>query len=224
MIFRMLILTFILACLGVYSWLNPVAQRQIEDFHLVKVNNQGQAIEPWQGPWACVADKNTGLLWEVKRDDESIHDGYWTYSWFDGQKGIPNRGDCYFEDERCDVDDLIRRANAIKTCGVDDWRLPTTQELSSIVSFAIRPGEPTINKDYFPHSKKGDYWSMDADRPLTGIFAHLKTGARAVNFSDGKAVVLPYRNAAFVRLVSNSRLNKTKLAASSPKLNNYDKL
>lgn len=204
MIVRLFVLCVICLCVGLYTWLQPIEQRQPQTFHLVKINSRGQAIENWQGPWACVADQNTGLLWEVKRDDESIHDGYWTYSWYDGHKGIPNRGDCYFEQQRCDVADLIRRANDAQTCGVNDWRLPTAAELSSIVSFDIRPGEATINKDYFPHSKRGDYWSLDANKPLQGIYAHLKTGAQAVNFAQGKAVVLPYRNAAFVRLVAET--------------------
>ena len=37
-----------------------------------KVSNDGQLITAWKGPWACVYDEKENLLWEVKRDDESI--------------------------------------------------------------------------------------------------------------------------------------------------------
>lgn len=196
------VIVFVIFLFG-FSAFNPVTLRQPSDFHLVKVNHQGEELAIWSGPWHCVFDQNTGLLWERKQDDETIHDGYWTYSWFQNGQGVPNYGDCYFEDERCDVDDLIRKANQNKTCGVDDWRLPTSAELMTIVSDQLRPGEPTINKDFFPQTKKGDYWTAEGGKPLTGVYAHLKRGAIAINFGQGEMVTLPYRNAAFVRLVSN---------------------
>jgi hypothetical protein len=195
------LLALLLSALG-YNALNPLMSRTPSEFHLVKTDRQGQALPIWSGPWQCVFDQKTNLMWETKQDDESIHDGYWTYSWYQQGLGVANKGDCYFEDKRCDVADLIRRANRAKTCGIATWRLPTTQELHSLVTNQTRPGEPTINKDFFPHTKKGDYWSAEAGQTLQGIFSHLGEGALAVNFGAGNTVTLPYRNAAFVRLVS----------------------
>lgn len=202
MIVRLIaVLVFMSALVGYARYLpEPVHAAKLSNF--TKVGSNGKIMGAWQGPWACVHDSATGLLWEVKSDSESIHDGYWTYSWFDGNEGVANWGDCYFEKDRCDVSDLIRRANQEKTCGREDWRLPTGSELMSLVSHDARPGEPRIDKGFFPHTKKGDYWTIDSGKPLTGTFAHLKTGADAVNFGDARLVTLPYRNAAFVRLVS----------------------
>ncbi|ODA33963.1 hypothetical protein [Veronia pacifica] len=35
----------------------------------IKVNEQGEFLSPWQGPWHCVLDTQTGMLWEAKSDD-----------------------------------------------------------------------------------------------------------------------------------------------------------
>ena len=159
-------------------------------------------MSPWSGPWTCVYDTKTQLLWETKTDNESIHDGYWTYSWNDGARGVKNKGDCYFEKERCDTLDLIDRVKIEKTCGLDNWRLPSSKELLSLVSRETKPGEPLIAKDFFPQTKRGDYWTKDSQQRLTGTFKYLKEGALAVDFVNGNLTKLPYRNASFVRLVN----------------------
>ena len=202
MIRRFSLLIFLLAILVLIAALNPVTTEPPAESRWTKVDANGQPMSAWSGPWACVCDAKTGLLWEVKNDGEGIHDGYWSYSWFDGQIGEANQGDCYFEKERCDTLDLIRRANMEKTCGATDWRLPTTEELQSLVYKQAKPGEPVIDKGYFPHAKRGDYWTQDAHQPLEGVYKYLKEGSKAISFIDGKVVNLPYRNAAFVRLVT----------------------
>lgn len=195
--------------------------------HLLKIGADGQPMHNWDGPWACVYDRTTQLLWEVKTDSENIHDGYWSYSWFDGKHGQANLGDCYFEANRCDSQDLINHTNSpqpsstttasrhsetnIKpltknttVCGQNDWRLPSADELASLVDTTVPTGAATINRYFFPHSKRGDYWTADKQQPLMGVFSHQGMGATAINFASGKRVNLPYRNAAFVRLVSDS--------------------
>lgn len=178
---------------------------QHSDTRYLKVTHQGDVLTPWQGPWACVFDTQTKLLWEVKRDDESIHDGYWSYSWFDGSKGHQNAGDCYFEKDRCDTQDLIRRANQTQLCQVSGWRLPSEQEFKTIFKQQDRPKQPQLATDYFRHIKAGDYWTKDAEKPLSGHFRQFGKGAVAVDFYQGRFHSLPYRNAAFVMLVTSQQ-------------------
>ncbi|MCG8673470.1 MAG: DUF1566 domain-containing protein [Pseudomonadales bacterium] len=170
----------------------------------IKLSRVGELMRSWQGPWSCVLDTQTNLVWENKTDDESIHDALWTFSWYQDDKGVKNSGDCYFEPDRCDTSDLIMRMNQEKTCGISNWRLPTSKELSSLIFNIPRTGEAKIANDFFSHTKRGDYWSSDADIPLQGVYAHLKTGAIAIDFIEGKPRAIPYRNAAFVRLVSSN--------------------
>ncbi|MCY4046374.1 MAG: DUF1566 domain-containing protein [Cellvibrionales bacterium] len=170
----------------------------------IKLNNQGQPMPQWQGPWACVLDTQTGNVWENKTDNESIHDALWTYSWYQDHTGVENSGDCYFEENRCDTEDLITRANQQALCDIKDWRLPTSNELFTLVNPKPKTGKPAIYNDYFPHTKRGDYWTSNHNIPMTGVYAHLKSGAMAIDFIDGMMKPLPYRNAAFVRLVSST--------------------
>lgn len=192
----------LLVMITLIALFNPRPQEQPSPSRWLKIDAQGKTMAPWSGPWACIYDTKTQLLWETKTDNESIHDGYWTYSWYDGTQGVENKGDCYFEKERCDTQDLIERLNSEKTCGLDNWRLPTSKELFTLVSRETKPGEPLIAKDFFPHTKRGDYWTKDSRQRLSGTFAYLKEGAMAVDFVNGSLTKLPYRNASFVRLVN----------------------
>lgn len=170
--------------------------------YLHKIDHRGTPMPAWSGPWACVCDTRTNLLWEIKTDDEGIHDGDWTYSWWQGGTGVANFGDCYYEANRCDTADLIRHTRREALCGVDNWRLPTVAELRSLRSRSAVPGAPAIDGHYFPKTRRGDYWTRDAEQPLGGVYAHLHAGSAAINFIDGNQVTIPYRNAAFVRLVA----------------------
>lgn len=170
--------------------------------HLVKIDSRGGPMPAWSGPWACVCDTRTNLLWEVKTDDEGIHDGDWTYSWWQGNTGVANNGDCYYEQNRCDTADLVRHTRREALCGVENWRLPSAAELKTLRSVDTPPGAPAIDGNYFPKTRRGDYWTHDAEQPLDGVYAYLRSGSAAINFIDGDQVTIPYRNAAFARLVA----------------------
>ena len=110
-----------------------------------------------------VKDNVTGLIWEVKTDDDSIHDKDDKYTW-------------------ADTASFIGAVNAANFGGFWDWRLPTIKELMSIVnSDAIAP---TIDTDYFPNTvNRGShlsshYWSSNT-------YAFYPMNAWSVDFNYG---------------------------------------
>ena len=75
-------------------------------------------------------DNVTGLIWEVKTDDGSIHDKDNTYRW-GGKTHLGSGYGTYYND----WDTLVNGTNAEQLCGYSDWRVPTREELQSIVNY-----------------------------------------------------------------------------------------
>jgi hypothetical protein len=92
---------------------------------------------PW--PWAMVRDNVTGLIWEVKTIDGSIHDKYNIYDFWDLHY------------------DFVSAINDENFGGYSDWRLPLLKEFSTIVNRDAY--DPSINTLYFPNTRSGEYWS-----------------------------------------------------------------
>ena len=85
-----------------------------------------------------VQDNVTGLVWEGKTDDGSIHDRDDEYNWDDAQSVF------------------ITTLNNDNFGGYSDWRLPTAKELTLIVDRDRY--NPSINTNYFPNTQSY-YWS-----------------------------------------------------------------
>lgn len=104
-----------------------------------KLDYFGNSLPDSALSWAMVKDNVTGLIWEGKTDDGSIHDKNSKYNWKDAQN--------FF----------IKGLNSIKFGEFNDWRLPTIKELFSIVD----PSKfnPAINVAYFPNCVSSAYWS-----------------------------------------------------------------
>ncbi len=121
-----------------------------------------------------VQDNVTGLMWEVKTDDGSVHDRDNKYTWYDpnpatngGNAGTPSAND---------TKDFIDALNAANFGGYSDWRLPTIKELASIVH--LGKYNPAIDETYFPNTQSSSYWSSSTYAYSTGY-------AWYVDFSDG---------------------------------------
>ena len=106
-----------------------------------KLDENGNALPDTATEWVMVRDNMTGLIWEVKTDDSSIHDKYDTYTWQNAQ------------------DIFIATLNSQNYGGHNDWRLPTIKEISTIVDISMEYPSPTINTDYFPNTDLYYYWS-----------------------------------------------------------------
>ena len=116
--------------------------------------------------WSCVKDNHTGLVWEVKTNDNSIHDKDNTYKW----GGITAIGRDHASKEGTYYDDwnpLVNGANqnsyggATGLCGFTDWRVPSYDELVTIINNG--KVNPAIDEDYFPNTPSSYFWSSSPD-------------------------------------------------------------
>ena len=70
-----------------------------------------------------IKDQRTGLFWEKKSDDGSIHDKDNTYTWSTGDNSFDGTAATVF---------LATLNTAPCFAGASDWRLPTLNELETI--------------------------------------------------------------------------------------------
>jgi hypothetical protein len=160
-------------------------------FSFTKIDSKGKILPANAATWSCVRDNVTGLIWEVKTNDSSIHDKDNTYRW--GGKTARGSGyGTYYND----WNSLVDGSNSKRLCGFSDWRVPNRTELQSLV---IHDGGlyRSIDTAFFPNTKSEDYWSAS---PI----ANTSTVSWYVNFNDG-ITSADYRSKRFyVRLVRSS--------------------
>lgn len=119
--------------------------------------------------WGCVRDNVTGLIWETKTNTAGLHNSSNTYTWFNddatnngGANGVANGGSCTGSD--CDTKAYVSAVNALNSnsglCGANDWRLPSKEELQSIVHKGTV--NPAIDTTFFPNTQSNYYWSASA--------------------------------------------------------------
>jgi len=119
------------------------SQYNINPQSYTKLDVSGDELPFSVTSWSMVRDNVTGLIWEVKTDDESIHDRDNQYNWDDAQSMF------------------IAELNAINFGDYSDWRMPSIKELKYIVDSGRY--NPSINTDYFQNTVSSSlflsYWS-----------------------------------------------------------------
>ena len=113
----------------------------------------------------CIRDRDnvTGLIWEQKTNDGSLHDKNWTYTWYNpdnstngGSAGVENGGSCGGLLTKCNTQTYISALNNANYCGYSDWHMPDQSELLSIVDHGR--SMPSINP-IFSNTQSAAYWS-----------------------------------------------------------------
>ena len=161
-----------------------------------------QSVAYTTTPWSCVRDNHTGLVWEVKTTDGGLRDANHTYTWYNstgvndgGDPGTANGGTCA-DSTDCDTEKYVAAVNAVGLCGQTDWRLPTMDELISLVDSSIASPGPTIDNGYFPNTLPSYYWSSS---PYASDYSN--GAAWYINFYYGHDGPLDRSFAKSVRLV-----------------------
>jgi len=140
------------------------------------------------GDWACTRDNITGLIWEIKTDNNGLRDKDWTYTWYDadgningGSAGTQEGVGCNSTLTHCNTTAYRDAVNALtgsnRLCGATDWRLPSGKALQSLVHYGASAA-PYIDGTYFPNTVNSSYWSDES-------LAFTASNAWNVNFNDG---------------------------------------
>ena len=140
-------------------------------------------------PGGCVLDNVTGLMWEVKTSDGGLRDGSKTYTNYTTEYD-PNK----LYGTASDASGFASAVNAGNLCGYSDWRMPTSEELRSIVVYGV--SDPAVDTTWFPNTQSGTYWTASPNRGR--IFM-----AWVVFFSSGGIMNIGYHRSTpeYVRLV-----------------------
>lgn len=151
-------------------------------FDFTKIGSTGVALAVDAKSWNCVKDNVTGLIWEVKTDDNGLHDKAWRYSWYEpdnakngGSAGLQNGGSCG-NTSSCDTDGYVNAVNSVGWCGYKDWRMPSRAELYSIVDYSRY--RAAIDSAFFPNARNRLLWSSSPH-------AYAINSARLVSFDYG---------------------------------------
>lgn len=166
-----------------------------EDMTFLTEKSSGQRfIDNGDG---TVTDAQTGLMWEQKTDDGSIHDKDDTYDW--ATSGVPPNGDAFqvFLSELNFAESADGTTSTGCFAGYCDWRLPTVEELQTIL---VEPHpcstSPCIDPIFGP-TQAVDYWSRTS---LAGGIPEL-LNAWVVGFGDGSVGTIAKSGFACVRAV-----------------------
>jgi hypothetical protein len=125
------------------------------------------ALGSGPGNWACTRDNVTGLVWEVKVNGAANlrHQNH-SYTWYDtdasvngGNAGtIGTNTTCNSTLTNCNTTAFRDAVNAAGLCGASDWRLPTADELQSLVHYGLTSGA-LIDTTWFPNTPPSFFWS-----------------------------------------------------------------
>lgn len=179
-----------------------------EGFDFTKLDSFGDEIDASETDWSCVRDNVTGLIWELKTDDGGLHDVDNTYSWVLSTTSTEAQNDgasCTISN--CNTAAFVAAVNAEGLCGFYDWRMPTHNELMSIMHFGESGGN-FVDTNYFPFNTPDatvPTWYWTSIQNVDGASGDTLQNSWAIDFSSGNDNFLLKSTENYVRLVRAGR-------------------
>lgn len=178
-----------------------------------KISNSGNPLPDsailgsGQNDWACTYDSRTNLIWEVKTNDQSLRGKDWTYTWYnsnssDGNKGAISGTNNCGTPGRCDTETFVQDVNAQGLCGAKNWRLPSSDELRSLIYCSSNLPQtwnkqatfcegdyqaPTVDLNFFPNTRSAWYSSATAHtlKPDNAWYVNFVNGSGGYDLKSG---------------------------------------
>lgn len=162
-------------------------------FRYRKIGADGQALLPTATEWSCVKDLNTGLMWELKTADGGLHDQAKTFTNYDSTTAKQRwNGRAYVRPTRAQLMaptnslGFVAAVNAAGLCGHKGWRLPTADELQSLVDYGVGfgSGKTAIDATFFPGTQFENVWPFSGYWTSSPLVGNADT-AWVVSFNGG---------------------------------------
>lgn len=175
----------------------------------VDAANADLSVQPDAGAtWDCVYDMRTGLVWENKVANSSVDPLRYAgrlFRWYNPDNtdngGVAGVGDTdefctdtqYSQSNACSISNYAAQMNKIQLCGTTGWRVPSIEELHSLMNYEEILNPPTdgskvraIDTDYFSLGgtvdQYGVFWSSTT-------YANDPTQAWVFNFMESRSII-----------------------------------
>ncbi|MBC3766450.1 DUF1566 domain-containing protein [Neptunicella marina] len=190
----------------------PKAGEGDKGFDFTKLDLYGDELPDNATTWRCVRDNVTGLIWEVKQASAGLGFYQHSFSWYQqenngGIDGALNGAASNCNLAQCNTTDYVLAVNNAGVCGFYDWRLPSHNELVSILHLG-KTTAPLIDSNYFPFATSGltaPVWYWTSEPSADGVSNDESQNAWVVDFATGNDNFINKGSAAHIRLVRAGR-------------------
>lgn len=178
-------------------------------FDYTKLDELGDETDFASTDWNCVRDNVTGLVWEVKTSGNGgLHNRDYLFSWvadLTDDTLLNDNATCNITN--CDTASFVQAVNAEGLCGFFDWRLPTHNELMSIMDFSNADGA-FVDSDFFPNNSPditNTTWYWTSQQNADGTNGDTIQNSWAIDFTSGNDNFLLKSREIYLRLVRAGR-------------------
>ncbi len=187
-------------------------------FDFTKLNEFADELPDTDTDFSCIRDNVTGLIWEVKAQNTGtvpntqLREGQNHYTWYlSSDNGVQTGSSLGAANStcpsssNCGLQAYVDAVNGLDYCGGTNWRVPTYNELMTLLDYSKQGQSLLTDENYFPNTPSQNiftkapylpYWTSQTAADGTSL-----SQAYIIDMSNGNDLAYPKSNTAFVRLV-----------------------